>query len=201
MKAIIFDMYGVILKDPEGSLMPFVQRHFPGMETDDVYRHWRKANVGELSSRDFFTNVGFRGDLHRIEREYLDTVEINSSFYRAAETLGRHYRLALLSNDISEWSNYLREKFDLNKYFDQVVISGDVKLKKPDLPIFSLMLEKLALPASECIYIDDRENNLAAAQFLGMRALLFNNWNVEYSGSTISDFAELVDLLEGNGSA
>jgi len=68
MRAIIFDMYGVILKDPEGGLMPFVNRFFPDLQFDDVYTHWRKANVGELTSLDFFSKIGFEGDINRIEK-------------------------------------------------------------------------------------------------------------------------------------
>jgi putative hydrolase of the HAD superfamily len=195
MQAIIFDMYGVILKDPEGGLMPFVNRFFPDLQFDDVYTHWRKANVGELTSLDFFSKIGFEGDINRIEKEYLDTIEIDASFYSAAQTLGKYYRLALLSNDLSEWSNYLRGKFDINKYFDTVVISGDVKLQKPDINIFKLTLQKLALPARGCVFIDDRRRNLAAAKSLGMETILFNSRNVEYDGRTVFDFSGLVDAL------
>jgi putative hydrolase of the HAD superfamily len=195
MQAIIFDMYGVILKDPEGGLMPFVNRFFPDLQFDDVYTHWRKANVGELTSVDFFSKIGFEGDLKKIEKEYLDTIEIDTSFYSAAQTLGKYYRLALLSNDLSEWSNYLRGKFDINKYFDTIIISGDVKLQKPDINIFKLTLQELALPARGCVYIDDRRRNLAAAKSLGMETILFNSRNVEYDGRTVFDFDGLVNAL------
>src|SRR5215471_13333855 len=138
MQTIIFDMYGVILKDPDGGLMPFINRFFPDLRFNDVYLYWRKANVGELSSLEFFSKLGFEGDIKKIEREYLDTIEIDASFYSAAQTLKKYFSLALLSNDLSEWSNYLRGKFDINKYFDTIVISGDVKLQKPDINIFNL---------------------------------------------------------------
>ena len=198
MKAIIFDMYGVILKDPEGGLMPFVNRFFPDLQPADVYPHWRKANVGELSSLDFFRNLGFEGNLNKIEKEYLDTIEIDMSFYSAAETLRKYYRLALLSNDLSEWSSYLRDKFGINRYFDTVVVSGDVRLQKPDLRIFKLALDRLTLPARGCIYIDDRRKNLAVAESLGMETILFNSRNVEYDGRTVFCFNELVDALVPN---
>jgi putative hydrolase of the HAD superfamily len=195
MKALIFDMYGVILKDPEGGLMPFVNRFFPGLQIDDVYLHWRKANVGEISSLDFFMNIGFKGDMKKIEKEYLDSIEIDADFFPAAQTLGKHYRLALLSNDLCEWSSYLRGKFDINKYFDTVVVSGDVKLQKPDVRIFSLTLQKLALPADNCVFIDDRTENLDAAKSFGMGTVLFNSRNVEYDGRIVFNFSELVNAL------
>jgi len=191
-------MYGVILKDPDGGLMPFVNRFFPDLNFDDVYIFWRKANVGEISSLEFFSTLGFKGDIKKIEKEYLDTIEVDAAFYSAAQTLGKHYRLAILSNDLSEWSNYLRDKFDINKYFDTIVISGDVKLQKPDINIFNLMIDRLALPACSCTYIDDRRRNLSAAKSIGMETILFNSRNVEYDGKTVFNFNELVDDLVQN---
>ncbi|MDR1836178.1 MAG: HAD-IA family hydrolase [Treponema sp.] len=198
MQTIIFDMYGVILKDPDGGLMPFVNRFFPDLNFDDVSIYWRKANVGEISSLEFFSKLGFEGDIKKIEKEYLDTIEVDASFYSAAQTLGKYYRLAVLSNDLSEWSNYLRGKFDINKYFDTIVISGDVKLQKPDINIFNLMIDRLALPACNCVYIDDRRRNLSAAKSTGMETILFNSRNVEYDGRIVFNFDELVDALIHN---
>jgi len=195
MRVLILDMYGVIMKDPEGGFIPFVNRTFPDLSRDDVYLHWNKADVGELSSLDLFRKLGFEGDLSKIEKGYLDTIEINESFYEIAPILKKHYHLALLSNDSSEWSRYLRDKFKINDYFDVITVSGDVKIKKPDVQIFMLTLDKLGHPASDCIYVDDRRFNLAAAQSLGMDTVLFNSRNVQYEGKTVVSFKELANML------
>ena len=195
MKALILDMYGVIIKDPEGGLLPFVNRTFPELSRDDVYQHWSKAAVGELSSLDLFRKLRFKGDISKIEKEYLDTIEINECFYEFAPILKKHYHLALLSNDSSEWSIYLREKFKINDYFEVITVSGDVKTKKPDEQIFRLTLDKLGHSASDCIYVDDREYNLAAAQSLGMDTILFNSRNVQYDGKIVDSFKELAGML------
>ncbi len=195
MKALILDMYGVIIKDPEGGLLPFINRTFPDLSRDDVYKHWIKANVGELASFDLFRELGFEGDLNKIEKEYLDTIEIDQSFYEFAPLLKKHYHLALLSNDLTEWSRYLRDKFKINDYFDVITVSGDVKIKKPDVKIFMHTLDKLGHPATDCIYVDDRRFNLAAAQSLGMDTVLFNSRNVQYDGKTVVSFKELTDYL------
>ena len=195
MRALILDMYGVIMKDPEGGYLPFVNRTFPDLSHDDVYQHWNKANVGELSSIELFRELGFEGDLSKIEKEYLDTIEINESFYEIAPILKKHYHLALLSNDLSEWSRYLRDKFKINDYFDVITVSGDIKIKKPNEQIFMLTLDKLGHSASDCIYVDDRRFNLAAAQSLGMDTILFNSRNVQYEGKTVISFEELANML------
>jgi haloacid dehalogenase superfamily, subfamily IA, variant 3 with third motif having DD or ED/haloacid dehalogenase superfamily, subfamily IA, variant 1 with third motif having Dx(3-4)D or Dx(3-4)E len=195
MQAVILDMYGVILQDSGDGFISFVNRTIPDLTPADIYLHWDKADVGELSSLEVFERLGFKGDLGKIEKEYLDTVEINESFYEFASNIRKYYKLALISNDSSEWNRYLRDKYKINNYFDVITVSGDIKIKKPDERIFMHTLEKLGCLASDCTYIDDRRFNLAAAQSLGMDAILFNSRYVQYEGKTVQNFKELADML------
>jgi putative hydrolase of the HAD superfamily len=195
MRTVIFDMYGVILKDPTGNLMPFINGIYPELGEADVYPLWLKAGLGEISSLEFWKSLRSDIDCAGTEKAYLDTIEINDDFYAAAEVLRKEYRLALLSNDVSEWSLYLRQKYGLDRYLDVIMVSGDLKLKKPDPEIFRRTLQRLGQSASDCIYIDDRRHNLMAAQQLGMDVILFNSRSVEYDGPTVTDYTELLNLL------
>lgn len=58
---------------------------------------------------------------------------------------------------------------------EDVVVSADVGLIKPDPAIYRLLLERNALAASDCLFIDDRPENCAAAEALGMAAHLFRD--------------------------
>jgi putative hydrolase of the HAD superfamily len=195
MKAVILDMYGVIIKDPGGNYVPFVKRTFPELERDEIYVPWLKGNVGEISSLQLFKELGYEGDLSATQKEYLETIEIDEAFYEFARTIKESYKIGLLSNDLSEWSRYLRDKYQLNDYFDVITVSGDVKIKKPDERIFKLTVDKLGVAASDCIYVDDRRYNLAAAKSLGMETILFNTRQVEYDGNTVNSFQELAEML------
>lgn len=195
MKTVILDMYGVILKDSGDGFVPYVNRTFPNLRPEEIYEPWFKADVGELSSLEVFEQLGFKGDLAQIQKEYLDTVEINEGFYAFATEIKKHYKLALISNDSSEWSIYFRNKYNLNKYFDVITVSGDLKIKKPDERIFLYTLEKLGCSASECTYVDDRRFNLDAAHALGMDVVLFNSRHVQYEGITVNNFEELANML------
>ncbi len=195
MKAIILDMYGVILKDPGEGFLAFVNKTFPSLTPADIYEHWNKADLGELSSLEVFERIGFRGDLAETEKVYLDSVELNESFYDFASKCRKSGKLALISNDLSEWSAYFREKFKMNGYFDAISVSGDLKMKKPDERIFRYTLEKLGCLAEDCTYIDDRRYNLEAAGSLGMKTILFNSRNVEYEGISVKSFEELEEIL------
>ena len=195
MKAVILDMYGVILKETGDGFVPYVQHRFPNLKPEDIWTPWNKADVGELSSLEVFEAIGYKGDLEKIEREYLDTIEIDEAFFAFAALITKNNKLALLSNDSSRWSKYLREKFDINKYFDVISVSGDLRIKKPDGRIYQHTLEKLGCTAAECIYVDDRRYNLAAAQALGIDTILFNSREVQYEGKTVTSFNELANML------
>lgn len=191
MKAIVLDMYGVIVKQTGDDFVPFVQRTFPKLTPEEIYLPWFKADIGEISSLDVWKILGYTGDLEQIEKEYLDSIELNDGFVEFAQAMQGKYRLAIISNDSSRWSRYLREKFDINKYFDVISVSGDLKIEKPDERIFCLTLEKLGLKAEDCLYVDDRRRNLGAAGRLGMNTVLMNSRNVSYEGAVVRNFEEL----------
>ncbi len=58
--------------------------------------------------------------------------------------------------------------YHLGEHYDAVIISGEVGLRKPDPAIYRLAADKLGLPPSECVFVDDVAANLPAAAELGM---------------------------------
>ncbi|MGH2661211.1 MAG: HAD family hydrolase [Actinomycetota bacterium] len=89
------------------------------------------------------------------------------SAVRSARAQG--IRTALLSNS---WGveSYPHEL--LADLFDEVVISGQAGLRKPDPQAFRLAAERLGLPPEECVFVDDVRRNVDAAQAVGMRGLV-----------------------------
>jgi putative hydrolase of the HAD superfamily len=66
-------------------------------------------------------------------------------------------------------------------------------MRKPDLPIYRLTLDRLRLEARECLFIDDVEVNCEAARELGMSAVRFS--------STAQALDDMTELLRERGSA
>lgn len=63
------------------------------------------------------------------------------------------------------------EEYKLAEQFDAAVISGEVGLRKPDPAIYELAAQRLGLPASACVYVDDIDRNLPPARALGMATI------------------------------
>lgn len=84
------------------------------------------------------------------------------------------YKLGLLSNHAREWIEYCEDKFKYGHLFDVSLYSYEVGLKKPDSKIFELMLERLAVEAKNCVFVDDNEENVLMANKLGIKSIQFH---------------------------
>ena len=85
------------------------------------------------------------------------------------------YPMYVLSNWPYDRFLQMRPKFPFFDWFDGMVISGEVRMVKPDPRIFQILLEKVGRPAGECIFIDDVQVNIDAARALGFQAILFTS--------------------------
>ncbi len=83
-------------------------------------------------------------------------------------------KLALISNfDHPPHVHRLLDELALRPFFDAVVISGDVGVKKPDPAIFVPALEQTGLVADEVLFIGDSpEDDVAGAKAAGLRPVL-----------------------------
>ncbi len=96
---------------------------------------------------------------------------INEMVAFARQCKQKNHRLYVLSNWDAESFELLTKKYpDLFELFDGIVISGQVHKMKPEADIFSLITEKV--PAHNCIFIDDQQENIDAAHRAGMHAIL-----------------------------
>ena len=89
------------------------------------------------------------------------------------ELQGR-YKLALISNfDHPPHVHRLLDELALRPFFDVVVVSGDVGVKKPDPAIFTPALEQTGLTTDEALFVGDSpEDDVAGAKAAGMRPVL-----------------------------
>ncbi len=107
----------------------------------------------------------------------------------------RGYDFVLLSNDVAQWNTYLMELHGLNMYFEDVIVSGEVHMRKPQESIFRYTLERLGCAAEECVFVDNSAANLRAAEMLGIRTVHFNRDCEAYEGCQVVDFKELEEEL------
>lgn len=171
--------------------------HIGDLEVEE--RFWRGLYVRILA------NLGIEGDHPEIAAgvhdAFLDPTnwapypEVDQTLRGLEE---RGLRLALLSN----WGPSLREILrvhGLEDRFEEVVISGEVGVAKPDLAIFDLTLERLGeLPGPHVAYIgDDVANDIEPSRKLGLRHVLVDRHEMRahHDGPRVEDLRELHDVL------
>ena len=89
-------------------------------------------------------------------------------------TGGRIYLLSNISIGFAEGYRACPWIKALFSHFDGLVFSGPVGLVKPHEDIFHYLLEKYDLHPEECIFIDDRQENISGAEAVGIQGYLFD---------------------------
>jgi putative hydrolase of the HAD superfamily len=80
-------------------------------------------------------------------------------------------RTAALTNGWSD-TRAMIERHTGDDFVDEIVVSAEVGVAKPDSQIFALALERLSLPAADVVLVDDQPENIEAARSLGITAIL-----------------------------
>ena len=73
------------------------------------------------------------------------------------------------------WPPFRVREASLFDRFRGIIVSGDEKLLKPEPEIYRLALDRFALEAADAVFVDDRADNVAGAQAVGMTGLLFTD--------------------------
>jgi len=91
-----------------------------------------------------------------------------------AELRERGHRLVALTNWSAETFPVARARFAFLQWFEDIVVSGEVRLAKPDPRIFQLAIERNRLDPARTLFIDDSQVNVEAARGTGLHALHFH---------------------------
>jgi putative hydrolase of the HAD superfamily len=86
-------------------------------------------------------------------------------------------KTAILSNMPVDMVAHVRRNFLWMKHFDHQIFSADVRRIKAEPAIYEYSLDALKVPASEVLFIDDRDANLEQARAAGMRGIRFRSVN------------------------
>ena len=103
-------------------------------------------------------------------------------------SLRGHYKIGLLSNAWSDMRQVLDKRFHVADLFDELIISAEVGLAKPDPRIYRLAVQRLNVQPSETVFIDDMLKNVEAARLEGLHAIQYLDFE--------QMLAELNPLLE-----
>ncbi len=182
---IIFDFGNVFIKwDPHA----IYKRYFPTPEAVNAFleeirfSEWNShqdagrsfaEGIEELSSR----YPQYAEEIRDYDIFWEDSItETNTETIQIARELRRGgYELYLLSNFSAEKFPLMRKRCDFLDLFTDIIISGELKLIKPDPAIYLSTLKRINRKAEECVFIDDSLANIKTANNLGFKTIHYKS--------------------------
>lgn len=176
MKAVIFDCFGVLTT---GTWQAFLES-LPDAATVDAASSLSRAyDAGFISKDEFLGGIKDVTGQEPKQVESLITSDITKNtplLDYIRELRGRGIKIGLLSNIATNW---IRDTFlssEEQELFDDMVMSFEVGMVKPDSRIFHIACERLGTEPSETVFIDDIDRFVEAAKDEGMEAIIYKDF-------------------------
>ncbi len=184
IKAILFDLGKVIVDFDFEPAFRRLSKKCP-FAPQDIRGYFLNSGLevlydgGKISSLDFHKevkrNLKHELDFVEFKKIWNEVFKANTPVIRLIRRLSPHYRVVLISNTNPMHYDYLRAKYSVFDYFDQIILSYREKIRKPDERIYRKAAEACQARPSEIFYIDDRQDLTEAAKALGFKTFTFKN--------------------------
>ncbi len=180
IKNIIFDLGGVLISwDPYKHLLKLFEKEIADFLLQRVFESedWVLMDQGIYTEKELWDKKKrelpeYRDCLSILETEmpsWLVPVEENVALIPRLKDLG--FGVYVLSNFSANNFELVRSQCSFFELLDGMVISSHVKVVKPDEEIYRIIIEKYSLVPDQCLYIDDRKENVETGRKLGFRAI------------------------------
>lgn len=197
------DTIKVIGVDVGGVIIPYLDdlideaiRVSLGLDKTKFYKLWKKDTIGLVKGttleKDFWDNIKTTTNkdpkcAKRILKDnYINNLIMNGEFIAYLRTISIKFKIVAMSNSIKTHSdfNYKNAVYDA---FDELYLSNEMGLKKPDINYFNHVIKKLEIEPWQLLFIDDNATNIKVARKIGIRTIHF-----KYNSQTIKIINRLI---------
>ena len=182
---IIFDFGNVFVKWDAHAVY---DRFFPDPQAVDSFLQeirFHEWNAHQDADRPFKEGIALLSEQYP---HYTDLIQAYDTYWEDSITDVYHgtvdivrrlkregWPLYLLSNFSAEKFPLMQKRYDFLDLFDDMIISGEHNLIKPDPAIFQLTLERIGRKAGECLFVDDSLPNIEVARKMGFHTIHFQS--------------------------
>ncbi|WP_251027780.1 HAD family hydrolase [Bacillus sp. ISL-41] len=216
IEAVFFDFDGTLL-DREASLVKFIEEQYERYkpELNEIDKQLYIKRFIELDARGYVWKDKVYNQLlaemniagvtwQKLLEDYITNFKHScTGFQNLHEVLGKLKQMGLKMGMISNGKTHFQmaniKALDIEGYFDTILISEAVGLRKPDSQIFQKGLEALAVSASRSIFVGDHpENDVAASKRAGMMGIWKRDdyWHSAEADYTIEELEELFVIIQ-----
>lgn len=182
LKAAIFDLNGIFLQSPK--LSDRFEKDF-GVPTltflpklSEIMDKVRQPNAGKAF--DYWQPALKAWSVNLTEQAFWDywfggEKQSDQMIAFAKGLRGKGIKVFILSNNFKERAEYYGHYPWIHDAVDKVYFSWQTGFVKPDPRAWELILRENGLKPDECVYFDDQEKNLKAAESVGIKSFMFTN--------------------------
>lgn len=139
---------------------------------------WERLDLGTMTREELVLKVvsmlgrAYQKKVEEVIWNWPSYIDIYREVFPVLSELKKKgHRIFVLSNTSKVFYDLLEEQLSpLKELLDGFVLSCDIKAIKPDLAMFKEILDKYQLDPTNCVFLDDIENNTIAAEKLGIKA-------------------------------
>lgn len=179
---VVFDLFGVAFSKGFKSSRDELLNLFKKDEEviSNIYKKWERLfDLGLINENEFWGNInselGTDVESGVLTETVLSNYEINTNVLALIKYLKKNFKVIIYSNFRRIWFDRLDKKYGISKLVDDVHISSDTKILKPDTAVFTFLSRKYRHPINKFILIDDNPDNIKGAKLAGAKSILFDN--------------------------
>ncbi|MGE5123108.1 MAG: HAD family hydrolase [Acidobacteriaceae bacterium] len=185
IRAFVFDLGGVLLRTTDFSPREELALRM-GMSRSELEgfifggESGERAQRGEISVSQHWQNLARQlnyseQQMKTLVDEFFAHDELDLKLLDYIRRLHQDYKTALLSNAWDDTRQVMTSRWHFEQTFDEIIISSEVGILKPDPRIFRLTLDCLGVEPHQAIFVDDMQRNVDGAIAVGLQAIRFQN--------------------------
>ena len=185
IKAVIWDLGGVIVRTMDSSSREEWETRLnlqPGELHDIVFDGptGRSASVGQVGPDEVWDSIVERFDLSqdegtKLQEDFWRGDRVDNHLVSFIDRIHQGYKSGLISNAWRSLRTLIEVEWKIDHLFDDVLISAEVGITKPDPAIYKRSLANLDVNPENAIFVDDFKVNIHAAESLGMKTVWFQS--------------------------
>ena len=183
IKAVFFDYDGVMTVDKTGteSICNYISKN-TGIDKNIFETEYRKYNnellYGKLTHEiweQLCSDVGKEIPIKVLYDSYINTPIDKEMHEFVLKIKNLNIKTGLITDNKADRMEYIKNKYELNKYFDIISVSGELGYGKESEKVFFRTLDYIKINPEESIFIDNHENNLIIPNKMGIKTIYFND--------------------------
>ena len=209
-RAVIFDFDGVLADSEKWHFQTYSEvfaRHGHTIDEEEYYKYWTSMGLGAKGEIERFSldldPIAIRDEKRPLfsERCRDGSIELYPETFEILERLAKMDKILTIASGTASYDIIaILDNAGIRDYFFEIIGCDTVPSIKPAPDLFIAMLERLGMPASECLVIEDAEKGMQAAGAAGIPVIVIRTNETRYfdfgdADLTLNSHAEFLEMI------